>query len=170
MLVTNKTFELDFWPTDLKINRDHLLIKDYLPTNFEASGAKPSWVISCTRLRETDIPTDGRMDRLTCATQYAPPFSKGGIIKIPNMKYFVTFHTTDHAFHIFLFRTELCHLITLRRYENSRLNIIITLFCQCYWCHHTWSLMNIRFCCFRPSQIVCFRTIRLYWFWPLRFA
>ena len=66
----------DLWPTDLKINRDHLLIKDYLPTKFEASGSKRSWVISCTRLRETDIPTD----RPTCATQYAPPFSKGDII------------------------------------------------------------------------------------------
>ena len=37
------------WPTDLNINRDHLLTKDYLPTKFEASGAKRSWVISCTR-------------------------------------------------------------------------------------------------------------------------
>ena len=49
----NMTFDLDLWPTDLKISRDHL-IKDYLPTKFEASWAKPSWVISCTRLRETD--------------------------------------------------------------------------------------------------------------------
>ena len=71
----NMNFDLDLWPTDLKINRDHLLIKDYLPTKFEASGAKPSWVISCTRLRATDIPTD----RPTGATQHAPPFSKGGI-------------------------------------------------------------------------------------------
>ena len=59
------TFDLDLWPTDLKINRDHLLIKDYLPTKFEASGSKPSWVISCTRLRETDIPTDWQTDRPT---------------------------------------------------------------------------------------------------------
>ena len=36
------TFDLDLLPTDLNINRDHLLIKDYLPTKFEASGAKPS--------------------------------------------------------------------------------------------------------------------------------
>ena len=43
------TFDLDLWPTDLNINRDHLLIKDYLPTKFEASGAKRSWVIRCTR-------------------------------------------------------------------------------------------------------------------------
>ena len=80
-IMTNMTFEsdLDLWPTDLKINRDHLLIKDYLPTKFEASGANPSWVISCTRLRETHIPTDRRTDGPTCATQYAPPFSKGGI-------------------------------------------------------------------------------------------
>ena len=70
------TFDLDLWPTDLKINKDHLLTKDYLPTKFEASGAKRYWVISCTRLRDTDIPTD----RPTCATQYAPPSSKGGII------------------------------------------------------------------------------------------
>ena len=37
------------WPTDLDINRDHLLIKDYVPTKFEASRAKRSWIISCTR-------------------------------------------------------------------------------------------------------------------------
>ena len=28
----NMTFDLDLWPTDLKINRDHLLIKEYLTT------------------------------------------------------------------------------------------------------------------------------------------
>ena len=28
--------KLDLWPTDLNINRDHLLINDYLPTKFEA--------------------------------------------------------------------------------------------------------------------------------------
>ena len=39
----------DLGPTDLKINTDHLLTKDYLTTKFEASGAKRSWVISCTR-------------------------------------------------------------------------------------------------------------------------
>ena len=41
------TFHLDLWPTDLKIDRGHLLIKDYLPTKFEASEEKHSWVISC---------------------------------------------------------------------------------------------------------------------------
>ena len=41
-------FELDFLPTDLNINEDRLVIKDYLPTKFEASTAKRSQVISCT--------------------------------------------------------------------------------------------------------------------------
>ena len=66
----------------LNINRDHLRIKDYLPTKSEAFWAKRSWVISCTRLRDTDIPTDRHTDRPTCATQYAPLSSKGGIIKL----------------------------------------------------------------------------------------
>ena len=42
---TEMTFDLDLWPTDLIINRDHLLINGYLPTKFEASGAKRSWLI-----------------------------------------------------------------------------------------------------------------------------
>ena len=36
------TFDLDLSPTDLDIDRDHLLIKDYLPTKFEAPRAKRS--------------------------------------------------------------------------------------------------------------------------------
>ena len=40
---------LNVWETemtfDLNINRDYLLIKDYLPTTFGASGAKKFWVI-----------------------------------------------------------------------------------------------------------------------------
>ena len=81
----------DLGPTDLKINRGHLLTKDYLPTKFEASWAKHSWVISCTRLKDTDIPTDRPTYRPTGAKQYAPPFSKGGIIKWPG---------NDLSFHI----------------------------------------------------------------------
>ena len=42
------TFDLGLWPTDLNINRGLLLIKDYLPTKFEASGTKRCWVISVT--------------------------------------------------------------------------------------------------------------------------
>ena len=43
------TFDLDIWPTDLNINRNHLLIKVYLPTKFEAFWTKRSWIIRCTR-------------------------------------------------------------------------------------------------------------------------
>ena len=47
------TFDLDRWPTDLSVNKDHLLIKDYLPTTFEACGAERPWLINCTRWRLT---------------------------------------------------------------------------------------------------------------------
>ena len=36
------TFDLDLSLTDLNIGRVDLLIKDYLPTKFEASGVKRS--------------------------------------------------------------------------------------------------------------------------------
>ena len=35
---------LALWPTDQNINRDHLFIKDYVPTKFEASWANRSGV------------------------------------------------------------------------------------------------------------------------------
>ena len=59
------TFDLDLWHTDLKINRDHLFIKDYLPTKFEASGAKRSWVIRCTRFGRLTWPLTLTFDLLT---------------------------------------------------------------------------------------------------------
>ena len=68
------TFDLDLWPTDLKINRDHQLIKDNLPTKFEVCEVKHSRVIDCTRWgrptyrptnRPTDRLTDGQTDRQT---------------------------------------------------------------------------------------------------------
>ena len=59
------TFDFDLWPTDLNINRGHLLIKDYLPTKFEASGAKRSWVISCTRWSKLAWPLTLTFDLLT---------------------------------------------------------------------------------------------------------
>ena len=59
------TFDLDLWHTDLNINRDHLLIKDYLPTKFEASEAKHSWVISCTRWSKLAWPLTLTFDLLT---------------------------------------------------------------------------------------------------------
>ena len=59
------TFDLDLWPTDLNINRGHLLIKDYLPTKFEGYGAKHSWVISCTRWSKLAWPLTLTFDLLT---------------------------------------------------------------------------------------------------------
>ena len=41
----DNSFDLWPWSTNLNINRDHLLIKDYLSTKIKASGAKHSWVI-----------------------------------------------------------------------------------------------------------------------------
>ena len=35
-------FDPDLWPTDLSIDRDHILNQDYLPNKFEACGAKRS--------------------------------------------------------------------------------------------------------------------------------
>ena len=59
------TFYTDLWPTDLNINRGHVLIKEYLLTKFEASGAKHSWVISCTRWSRLALPLTLTFDLLT---------------------------------------------------------------------------------------------------------
>ena len=53
---------LTYWPD---INRGHLIIKDYLPTTFEACGAKRSWVISCTRWSRLAWPLTLTFDLLT---------------------------------------------------------------------------------------------------------
>ena len=69
------TFDLDLWPTDLNINRGHVLIKDYLPTKFEASGAKRSWVISCTRWSKLAWPltlTFGLLTWISIGILYSP--------------------------------------------------------------------------------------------------
>ena len=47
------TFDLDFRPTDLKIDRDHLLIKDNPTIKFESSLAERSRVMRCTRLERS---------------------------------------------------------------------------------------------------------------------
>ena len=58
-------FDLDLSPTNLNFDRGHLLVKDYLPTKFETSGAKHSWVTSYTRCRRTTWPltTDLNINR-----------------------------------------------------------------------------------------------------------
>ena len=43
MWETNIIFDLDLWPSDLNINRDHLITMDYLPTTFEGCGTKRYW-------------------------------------------------------------------------------------------------------------------------------
>ena len=53
------------WLTNLTINRDHLLIKDYLPTKYEASGAMRCWVIRCTRFGRLTWPLTLTFDLLT---------------------------------------------------------------------------------------------------------
>ena len=59
------TFYLDLWPTDLSANRDHVRMKDYLPTKFEASGAKRSRVIRYTRFERLKWPLTLTFDLLT---------------------------------------------------------------------------------------------------------
>ena len=73
------TFDLDLWPTDLTIKKDHLLTKDYLPSKFEASGAKRSWVISCTRWSKLVWPLTLTFDLLT--------WKSIGIIYLPRTIY-----------------------------------------------------------------------------------
>ena len=58
-------FDPDLWPTDLSINMDHLLNKDYLPTKFEASGAERSWVIPRIRCGRLAWPLTLTFDLLT---------------------------------------------------------------------------------------------------------
>ena len=81
------TFDLDLWPTDLNVNRDHLLIKDYVPTKFEACGAKRCWVIGCTRFGRLTWPLTLTFDLLTwmsigiiysSRTIYLPSFKLAG--------------------------------------------------------------------------------------------
>ena len=92
-------FDLEIWPTDLNINRDHL-IKDSLPTKYEASGEKCSRVFRCISRGgpiwpfDLDIwPTDLNIsrnhllvkdstNRPTCAKQYC----RRGIINVMHNK------------------------------------------------------------------------------------
>ena len=58
-------WDLDLWSPDMHINRDHQLIKDYLPTKFDPSRTKWSWVINCTRNRRQTWPLTFTFDLLT---------------------------------------------------------------------------------------------------------
>ena len=59
-------YDPDLWPTDKKINRDHLLIMGYLPTKCEASSTDHCWLFSCTRY-----------GRLTWPLTYWPEYQYG---------------------------------------------------------------------------------------------
>ena len=75
------TFDLHFWPTDLKINRNHLLIKDWSSTH-QGLSTYQVWSFlgkAFLSYQLHKVKGDRHTDRPTCATQYAPPFSKGGI-------------------------------------------------------------------------------------------
>ena len=63
VLETDMTFDLG--SSDLTINRDHILIKDNLPTKFEASGAKRCWVIIRTRFGRLTWPLSLTFNLLT---------------------------------------------------------------------------------------------------------
>ena len=78
------TFDPDLWPTDLNINRGHLRIKDYLPTKFEASEAKHSWVISCTRWSKLAWPLTLTFDLLTWIS--IGVISESRTIYLPSLK------------------------------------------------------------------------------------
>ena len=58
----NMTFDLDLWPTDLKINRDHLLIKDYLPTKVWSFWGKAFLSYQLHKVKR-DRHTDRQKDR-----------------------------------------------------------------------------------------------------------
>ena len=47
---TNITFDLEIWPFDLniRIDKEHLIIMEYLPTKFESCGESILELISCT--------------------------------------------------------------------------------------------------------------------------
>ena len=65
---------LDLRPTNPKLNRGHLLVLTNHQTMLEDPWTIRSLVIDRTRL------VYGRTDRPTCAKQYTPSSSKGGII------------------------------------------------------------------------------------------
>ena len=77
------TFDRDFCPINLNINRTHLLIQDYVTTKFEFSSTKTDLGFTFTSLRakatyrhsnrRTDRPTDRHLQSNTPP----PPFFKG---------------------------------------------------------------------------------------------
>ena len=59
------TFDLDFDLLTWILRGGHLLIKDFLPTKFGASGTKHSWLIGCKRCWRLTWPLTFTFDLLT---------------------------------------------------------------------------------------------------------
>ena len=94
------TFDLDIWPTDMNIYRGHLLIKDYLPTKFEASGAKRFWVISCTRWSRLAWPlTLGCSSVIVLCPKMGVAPHKHDVISMPTQKCTHTKHISIERYH-----------------------------------------------------------------------
>ena len=73
--------DLDLWPTDLKIDKDHLYSETHVCSKFDKPRSILCLVIIRIRFGQpTDRPTDRRTDRPTdiCKAKY-PHFVEGGI-------------------------------------------------------------------------------------------
>ena len=87
----------DLWPTDLNINRDHLLInmiKDCLPTKFEASETKRCWTIHCTRCGRLTWPLTLTFDLLTWISIGIIYSSRTTYLHVPRGKAFLSLSCT----------------------------------------------------------------------------
>ena len=73
ILFCHSRCDLDLYPIDPKINREHLLSMTYVFIKFEKAGPNQTLVIDRTWLYSTD----GWTDRRTGAKQYAPIFERG---------------------------------------------------------------------------------------------
>ena len=73
------TSDLELWPTDLTINGDHLHIKDYLHTKFEAFLFEAFLSYQLHKIKETDIPIFWPTDIPTdMCKAICPSFFEGG--------------------------------------------------------------------------------------------
>ena len=125
------------WPTDLNINRDHLLLIDYLPSKFEVYGTKRSWVINCTRCGLTTWPLTLTFDPLTWLSIQIIYLSR--TIYLPSVLSFWGKALLSYQLHkvwrptwpLYLLPVEFCHIWAVA-WENLRLgqNFSFVIFCS----------------------------------------
>ena len=72
-LYKDQQFDLDLWPCDLKISREHLISQGILCTKFDNFQAQKSKDIKWTLL---GLQTDQETNQPTSAKQYAPFFQR----------------------------------------------------------------------------------------------